>query len=40
MLLVVNEGSGDLAVLHTRTDSLLTMIPVGSHPQRIAVKLF
>ncbi len=40
MLLVVNEGSGDLAVLRTRTDSLLTMIPVGSHPQRIAVKLF
>jgi YVTN family beta-propeller protein len=40
MLLVVNEGSGDLAVIRTRTDSLLTMIPVGSHPQRVAVKLF
>jgi YVTN family beta-propeller protein len=40
MLLVVNEASGDLAVVRTRTDSLLTMIKVGSQPQRLAVKLF
>lgn len=40
MLLVVDEGSGDLAVLKTRTDSLLTLIPVGNKPERIAVKLF
>jgi YVTN family beta-propeller protein len=40
MLLVVNEGSGDLAVIKTRTDSLLTMIPAGNHPQRVALKLF
>ncbi len=40
MLLVVNESSGDLAVIRTRTDSLLTMITVGSQPQRLAVKLF
>jgi YVTN family beta-propeller protein len=40
MLLVVNESSGDLAIIRTRTDSLLTMIPIGTHPQRLAVKLF
>jgi YVTN family beta-propeller protein len=40
MLLVVNESSGDLSVIRTRTDSLLTMIPAGNHPQRLAVKLF
>jgi YVTN family beta-propeller protein len=40
MLLVVNEASGDLAVIKTRTESLLTMIPVGNHPQRVAIKLF
>jgi DNA-binding beta-propeller fold protein YncE len=40
MLLVVNESSGDLAILRTRTDSLLTMIPIGPHPSRLAIKLF
>lgn len=40
MLLVVNEASSDVAIIRTRTDSLLTMIPVGNHPQRLAVKLF
>jgi YVTN family beta-propeller protein len=40
MLLVVDESSGDLAVIRTRTDSLITLIPVGSHPQRLAVKTF
>ena len=40
MLLVIDEFSGDLAVIRTRTDSLLTLIPVGSHPQRLAVKMF
>jgi YVTN family beta-propeller protein len=40
MLLVVNESSGDLAIIRTRTDSLITMIPVGPHPSRLAVKLF
>ena len=40
MLLVVNESSSDLAIIRTRTDSLLTMIPVGNHPQRLALKLF
>ena len=40
MLLVVDESSGDLAVIRTRTDSLLTLIPIGSHPQRLAVKTF
>ena len=40
MLLVVDENSDDLAIIRTRTDSLLTLIPVGPHPQRIAVKMF
>ena len=40
MLLVVNEASGDLAVLRLYTDSLITLIPAGNTPQRLAVKLF
>jgi len=42
LLLVVDQGSGDLAVIRVRTDSqsLVTMIPVGDHPQDLAVKLF
>ncbi len=42
LLLVVNEGSGDLAVIGLRagSESLLTMIPVGPRPQGLAVKLF
>jgi DNA-binding beta-propeller fold protein YncE len=40
MLLVVNESSGDLAVIRTRTDSLLTIIKVGPQPHLLAVKLF
>ncbi len=40
LLLVVSEGSGDLAVIRVRTNFLLTMIPVGNHPQELAVKLF
>jgi YVTN family beta-propeller protein len=37
---VVNEGSGDVAIIRVRTNSLLTMIPVGDKPQDLAVKLF
>src|SRR5208282_4732276 len=40
LLIVVNEGSGDVAVIRVRTNSLLTMIPVGERPQDLAVKLF
>ena len=40
LLLVVSEGSGDLAVIRVRTNFLLTLIPVGDHPQDLAVKLF
>jgi len=40
LLLVVNEGSNDLAVVRVRTQSLITMIPVGDRPRDIAVKLF
>jgi len=40
MLLVVDEDSADLAILRTRTDSLITMLPVGSRPQHLAVKIF
>jgi YVTN family beta-propeller protein len=40
LLIVVNQGSGDVAVIRVRTNSLLTMIPVGDKPQDLAVKLF
>jgi YVTN family beta-propeller protein len=40
MLLVADESSDDLAVIRTRTDALITLIPAGPHPQRIAVKTF
>lgn len=42
LLLVANQGSGDLSVIRIRSDgqSLLTMIPVGDQPQDVAVKLF
>jgi DNA-binding beta-propeller fold protein YncE len=42
LLLVVNQASADLAVIRVRTDSqsLLTMIPVGDHPEDLAIKLF
>jgi YVTN family beta-propeller protein len=40
LLVVVNEGSSDVAVIRVRTNSLLTMIPVGDRPQDLAVKLF
>jgi hypothetical protein len=42
LLLVVNQGSGDLAVIRVRNDtqSLVTLISVGDHPQDLAVKLF
>jgi len=40
MLLVADEASADLAVIRTRTDSLITLIPLGSQPQRLALKTF
>jgi YVTN family beta-propeller protein len=40
LLLVADEDSGDLAVIRVRTQSLITMIPVGTRPSSIAVKLF
>jgi len=40
LLLVVSQGSGDLAVIRVRTNFLLTMISVGDHPQDLAVNLF
>ncbi len=40
LLLVVNEQSQDLAVIRTRTQGLLTLIPVGPQPRDLAIKLF
>jgi YVTN family beta-propeller protein len=40
LLLAVSQGSGDLAVVRVRTNFLVTMIPVGDHPQDLVVKLF
>ena len=39
-LLVANQDSNDLAVIRLRTSSLLTMVPVGSHPTDIVSLLF
>jgi len=36
----VDQGSGDLAFIRTRTNSLITMVPVGDQPRDLAVKLF
>jgi YVTN family beta-propeller protein len=40
LLLVTNGGSGDLAVIRVRTNTLVTMIPAGERPRDLAVKLF
>lgn len=42
LLIAVDQASGNLVVIGLRGDnpSLLTMIPVGDHPQELAVKLF
>jgi YVTN family beta-propeller protein len=40
LLLVANEDSNDVAVIRVRTQSLITMIPVGSRPSSLAIKLF
>jgi YVTN family beta-propeller protein len=40
LLLVANEESADLALIRVRTQSLITMIPVGKNPRSIAIKLF
>ena len=40
LLLVANEESADLAVIRVRTQSLITMIPVGAKPQSLAIKVF
>lgn len=40
LLLVVNEGSNDLAVIRTRPGNLITLVPVGSRPTDLAVKVF
>jgi YVTN family beta-propeller protein len=40
LILAVNQASGDLGVVRVRTNSTLTMISVGDHPQDLAVKLF
>lgn len=40
LILVADQGSGDLGVVRVRTNSTITMIPVGDHPQDLAVKLF
>src|SRR5260370_18326449 len=36
LLLVVSQGSGDLAVIRVRTNFLGTMVPLGQHPPSLA----
>jgi YVTN family beta-propeller protein len=40
LLVVANEDSNDLAIIRVRTQSLITMIAVGSRPTSLAIKLF
>jgi len=40
LLLVVNEDSNDLAIVRMRTNSLMTLVPVGLRPRDVAVKMF
>jgi len=40
LLIAVDQGSGDVAVIRVRTNSLLTMIPVGDGPMDLAIKLY
>ncbi len=40
MLLVVDQGSNDLAVIRTLTGGLITLVPVGQGPRDLAVKAF
>lgn len=40
LLIVADQESGDVAVIRVRTNSMLTMIPVGDGPQDLAIKLF
>jgi YVTN family beta-propeller protein len=40
LLFVVDARSGDVAVIRTSTNSLLTMFPVGAKPNDIAIKAF
>jgi YVTN family beta-propeller protein len=40
ILFAVDARSGDVAVIRTKTHSLLTMIPAGSKPNEIVVKAF
>jgi YVTN family beta-propeller protein len=40
LLLVAGEDSGDLAIIRVRTQSLITIIPVGLRPSSLAIKLF
>ncbi len=39
LLIVVNEGSSDVAMIRVRTNSLLTMIPVGDRPAGSSSKI-
>jgi YVTN family beta-propeller protein len=40
ILLAVDTASNDLAVIRVKTSSLITLIPVGSHPRDLAIKMF
>jgi YVTN family beta-propeller protein len=40
ILLVVDAASNDLAVIRAKTSSLITLIPVGTKPRDLAIKVF
>jgi len=40
ILLVVDAASNDLAVIRPKTANLITLIPVGTRPRDLAIKVF
>jgi YVTN family beta-propeller protein len=40
ILAVVDTSSDDLAVIRTKTSSLITLIPTGPQPRSLAIKVF
>jgi hypothetical protein len=40
LLMVVDSGSNDLALVRTKTRALFTLLPLGKKPSGIAVKSF
>jgi 6-phosphogluconolactonase (cycloisomerase 2 family) len=40
ILVVVETASDELAIVRAKTSGLITLIPTGSHPRDLAIKVF